>query len=284
MGGKAKTTEQFKEEMKIKNPNVEILEEYINNENERVGKINYNKYGSEITIVEYYSFKDIDVQFEDGYIEKGRRYDEFIRGSIISPYDKSVFGIGYLGEGKYKASCEYKNSKHYTYWHSMMQRCYDKKYKERQATYRDVICCEEWLNFQIFSKWYEENYYEIDNEKICLDKDILHKGNKIYSPTTCIFVPSSINNLFVKNNKNRGDLPIGIHYSKERNTYIAHCRNNFHDKIIYIGSYDTPEEAFYKGYKPFKEKVIKEVADYYKDKIPKKLYDALYNWKIEITD
>ena len=27
-----------------------------------------------------------------------------------------------------------------------------------------------------------------------------------------------------------------------------------------------------------------EVADYYKDKIPTKLYDAMYNYQVEITD
>jgi hypothetical protein len=47
--------------------------------------------------------------------------------------------------------------------------------------------------------------------------------------------------------------------------------------------YDTPEEAFH-AYKTAKEAYIKQVADEYKDKIPKKLYDALYAYTIEITD
>ena len=37
-------------------------------------------------------------------------------------------------------------------------------------------------------------------------------------------------------------------------------------------------------YKNFKEKVIKEVADEYKDLIPKELYNAMYRYEIEITD
>ena len=32
------------------------------------------------------------------------------------------------------------------------------------------------------------------------------------------------------------------------------------------------------------ENYIKQVADYYKDKIPQKLYDALYNYEVLITD
>ena len=47
--------------------------------------------------------------------------------------------------------------------------------------------------------------------------------------------------------------------------------------------FDTPEEAF-QTYKEFKENYIKQVADEYKDKIPEKLYEAMINYKIEITD
>lgn len=37
-------------------------------------------------------------------------------------------------------------------------------------------------------------------------------------------------------------------------------------------------------YKIRKEQNIKEVADKYKSRIPRKLYKALYNWKVEIDD
>ena len=43
------------------------------------------------------------------------------------------------------------------------------------------------------------------------------------------------------------------------------------------------EEAFY-SYKQIKEDYIKQMADEYKDKIPRKLYDAMYKWEVEITD
>ena len=87
----------------------------------------------------------------------------------------------------------------------MLRRCYDEKLHKKYPTYIDCKVCEEWLNFQNFAKWYYNNYYEIENEKICLDKDILHKGNKIYSPDNCVFVPNNINVLFVKSDKSRGD-------------------------------------------------------------------------------
>ena len=50
--------------------------------------------------------------------------------------------------------------------------------------------------------------------------------------------------------------------------------------------YDTQKKGF-KVYKYYKERNIKEVADYYKNKytkFPKKLYDALYAYEVEITD
>ena len=37
-------------------------------------------------------------------------------------------------------------------------------------------------------------------------------------------------------------------------------------------------------YKENKERLIKEVADKYRDKIPEKLYNALINWEVEYTD
>jgi hypothetical protein len=52
---------------------------------------------------------------------------------------------------------------------------------------------------------------------------------------------------------------------------------------IDLGHFKSINEAF-NAYKTAKEKYIKHIADEYKDKIPKKLYDAMYNWEVEITD
>ena len=51
----------------------------------------------------------------------------------------------------------------------------------------------------------------------------------------------------------------------------------------YLGLYITIEQAF-SAYKNFKENYIKEVADEYKDRIPQKLYDAMYRYEVEIDD
>ena len=156
----------------------------------------------------------------------------------------------------------------------MMQRCYG---NENRPTYKDVFVCEEWHNFQNFAKWFDDNYYEINDEMIELDKDILFKGNKIYSPETCVFAPQPINLLF--RHADRGEYPIGVEYVKLKNTKKCY-RAVFSQLDKY---YLTPEEAF-EFYKEHKEMYIKEVADKYKKYIPKKLYNAMYNYQVEIID
>lgn len=139
--------------------------------------------------------------------------------------------------------------------------------------------CKEWLCYSNFCEWFNENYYEIENEKVELDKDILNKGNKIYSPKTCIFAPKRINQLFPKCDKSRGDLPIGVSFDK--GAYTAGIMKK--RKKCHLGRFKTIEEAF-EVYKKAKEEYIKEVAEEYKEKIPSKLYEAMYSYEVEITD
>lgn len=153
--------------------------------------------------------------------------------------------------------------------------------RKKHPTYQEVVVCEEWHNFQNFAKWYYENYYEVNGERMELDKDILYKNNKVYSPETCFIVPQRINNLFVKTNAKRGSCPIGVHEHKN-GTYVVQCEFN-KERKRYLGCYQTKEEAFY-VYKHEKEKYIKEVAEEYKGLIPNELYNAMYNYKVEIND
>ena len=253
---------------------------------DRTGEETYNNFGSKMIIVKYNNNLDIDVYFpEYDYTINHVQYSAFKRGNIKCPYDPRTFGVGYLGEGKYKANENGKQTKCYDTWQSMLQRCYDDKYQEKNPTYKECEVCTEWHNFQNFAHWYENNYYEIEDEVMCLDKDILFKGNKIYSPETCVFVPQNINKLFTKSNKSRGDDPIGAHQLPSGN-YEAYCNNGYGEKIC-LGTYSTKEEAF-QVYKEYKEKYIKEVINSYEGIIPEphynRLRDAMYNYKVEIDD
>ena len=163
----------------------------------RIGETKISRFGSKMTIIEYNRNMDIWIKFEDGY-KTHTNYPAFQKGYVKNPYDKSVFGIGYFGEGKYTAKLNNKATSCYTLWHNMLRRCYVLKDMHTHPTYENCTVCEEWLNFQNFATWYEENFYQITNEKMAIDKDIVIKGNKIYSPETCVFVSQRINNFHLR--------------------------------------------------------------------------------------
>ena len=255
----------------------------VNDENYelRIGEVNKNTFGSRMTIIEYITNKSVIVKFDNEFSTRCS-YKQFTKGEVRNPYDKTMCNIGYIGEGSYKVKAKNKITKQYYAWVAMMHRCYYDKYLQKRTTYQDVIVCEEWHNFQNFAKWYDENYYGINQEIMHLDKDILIKGNKIYSPETCVFVPQNINGLFLKSDKSRGEYPIGVDYRKDMNSYQARCNTNDGEREQ-LGFFDSPEKAFC-AYKKHKEFIIKKVADRYKEYIPQKLYDVMYKYIVEISD
>lgn len=262
----------------VKNPN-----------NSRLYLTNYNTQGCLMKVVVYNSSDDIIVEFQDKYkAHVHTAWKHFNNGGVKNPYYPSVCGVGILGN-KYPA-CYFdekgkkKNTKEYQTWCCMLHRCFDKKEKDRYPTYQDVVCCEEWLLFENFYEWLhsQENFDKWVNLYMsALDKDILIKGNKIYSPNACCLVPVNINTLFVKSDAIRGNYPIGVvsHNNK--------CRAQLLMGNIYLNfpSRENYQEAFI-DYKNAKEKWIKQVAqeEYEKGTITKRCYDAMMNYEVEITD
>lgn len=235
-----------------------------------------------MTIINYRKYNDIDVYFSEyNYIFRGTTYDRFKKGRIQCPYEPRTWGKGYLGVGEYRKTINDIKTEQYNYWRMMLERCYSEKYHIKHPTYQKCVVCEEWLDFQNFARWYDNNYYQVDNETMCLDKDILNKGNKIYSPNTCVFVPERINALFTKCDKTRGDYPIGVYYNKTANKYIARCSTINGRK--HLGCFETPNDAFI-VYKNFKERYVKQMAFEYQEKIPNKLFNALYNYEVDVDD
>ena len=253
---------------------------------DRIGEEKVNKFGSKMIIKEYRKYNDIDVYFpEYDWTCKHWKYNHFKDGTIKCPYEPRICGIGYLGEGKYKAKENGKNTDEYKIYYQMIRRCYDPKHQEKYPTYKGCTVEDYLLNFQNMGKWIDENYYEVPGEKMQLDKDILCKGNKVYSRESCIFVPQRINLLFVKCDKVRGKDPIGV-YQLPSGNYQVTC-NNAYGEQLYLGTYSTEEQAC-QVYKQYKEKVIKEVIDSYEGKIPEPFYSklktAMYNYEVEIDD
>ena len=246
-----------------------------------------NNQGSPMKIIVYNSRKDIIVEFQDKHKAKVHtNYGNFQRSIVKNPYLPTVFGIGIIGT-KYPVSFNCVHTKEYTVWKSLLKRCYDHKTKERQPYYKDIKCCEEWLNFESFCDWLhnQSNFDKwLSGSRWALDKDILVKRNKIYSPETCCLVPQNVNCLFLKRESQRGSYPIGVRYSSDG--FMASCHNPFTDRNEIIGYYSTPENAFYLGYKPYKENIVKQVAqvEYDKGNITKECYEAMLNYVVEIDD
>lgn len=248
---------------------------FIKNKNkfiDRTGEFHINTQKCKFKIIAYYGSHNITVEFEDGTILENIEYCQISRGTLKNNNFPSVYSKGRCTEGHYSSKTHYLI---YSVWYSMLKRCYDETYQERQPAYIGCYVENYFLNFQNFGKWFEDNYMEGWH----LDKDILIKGNKIYSPETCCFVPQEINKLFTKSTKSRGNLPIGV--SKLSNKFVAQLSIN--DKTVYLGLFNTSEEAF-KAYKIAKEEYIREVADKWKDKVDTKVYKAMYNYKVEIND
>ena len=256
----------------------------VSKNKERLGEAVMQNCGELASIVEYVNSQDITIQFKTSGELVNTTYNHFVRGEVKSHFTPSVCGVGIKGlEPIVDENGEKLDS--YECWRKMLERCYSAKCQKKHPTYIDCRVCDEWLYYPNFKKWYEENYYEIDNKKSQLDKDILIKGNKIYSPDTCVFTPKFINTLFTKRQNSRGSFPIGVYYSKRDKKYKASL-SVFKDgeaTIKGLGYFDTADEGF-EAYKKAKEEYIKEVADEYKDKIPTKLYEAMYSYEVSIDD
>lgn len=239
----------------------------------RVGERYSSNHTGEFEIIEYFSARNCTIKFSDGTVMKNIRYDEIKNGRIRNPNAYVIFGVACIGEGVYKSNFDGGFNRYYVRWRNMLQRCYNPKIQNKNPSYKGVIVCDEWLNFQNFAKWYEENYIN----GFHLDKDIICPDCKVYSPETCAFVPREINNLFTKSNKARGKYPIGV--CRNGNNYAAVLGN----PCIYIGTFKTPEEAF-QAYKIAKESHIRELASKWKDQIDPRVYEAMMNYEVKITD
>jgi hypothetical protein len=244
----------------------------------RLGEKHVTNEGYEVEIIEYINSANCTIIFNNGCIIHNKCFDDIKKGKIRNPYHKSIYNVGYFGEGTYLGIVKNKRIKSYEVWVSMLTRCYYEKYKLRHPSYIGCSVVEEWHNYQVFAKWFTENYVE----GYQLDKDLLVKGNKIYGPDTCCFVPSLINNLIGKSGHNlKTDKTLPLRVTKSGNKFSAYC--SFYGKDKYLGVYFSIEEAFEK-YKLEKELYIKEVAEIYKDKITINCYLSLLNYKVEITD
>ena len=170
----------------------------------------------------------------------------------------------------------------YLAWTSMIKRCYDYATQKKSPTYVGCTVSEEFLTASKFVAWGEKQL-GFRKQGWANDKDILVKGNKIYSPETCCFVPREINGLFTLGKSGRGKYPLGVSITKSKN--FPRFTSTICGRLGYrhLGTFDTSYEAF-QAYKIAKESHIKVIAGKWKDQIDLKVYEALMSWEIDIYD
>lgn len=153
----------------------------------------------------------------------------------------------------------------YMVWKDMLRRCYQKGNSSQWHVYDGCSVCEEWFVFDNFDAWYSQRYVEGWH----LDKDILVQGNRIYSPETCCLVPNEINQCF-RQIKKRSGLPRGVKRIGQK--YSAEIQ--MQQKRYYLGVFDTIEEAS-AAFLVKKKELLFELAEKYKDKLEKRVYNVL---------
>jgi len=197
----------------------------------------------------------------------------------VAGKQRLVYGVG-VNDWNCVVTAGGKLIDEYCLWKHMLERCFSEKLKQNQPTYEGVTCSKEWLSMTTFIEDVSQmRGYGLKGWE--LDKDIIHKGNKLYSKDTCCFVPAEVNLLLTKSDNSRGEYPVGVDFRKVSGKFRAQLRIN--GKLKHLGYFTAPEEAF-QAYKAAKEACIKAVAEKWKDQLDERVYQALLNYTVDITD
>lgn len=232
-------------------------------------------------VIEYLNTNKVIVKFYDPEAFVNCSYSALKNGHVKNPLFPTFRGKGFIGVGRFSA----KDTRLFYLWTSMLYRGCVNGVALSQPSYKDVEVCDEWLDFQNFAEWCvrQKGFYAKDavGKSYQLDKDILVRGNKVYSPETCCFVPARVNSILINCKRARGEYLVGVSFHKRRNKFTA--TYNYFGKLTHIGSFDTEVQAF-QAYKQAKELYIKEVVRDYKESLCSIVYQTLINWEIGADD
>ena len=245
-----------------------------------VGKVCESLNSGDFKILKYDDARNVEIQFFKTGFETTVPLGSIRNGYVKDPYLPSVYGVGITGT-KYQVSEGGKDIKEYKLWHSMLKRCYSDGFKKKNQTYEGCRVSDNFLYYEYFYEWCNEQIgFGVDGWH--LDKDLLVKGDKVYSESTCVFIPQEINTVLIKSTASRGEYSIGVCWSNTNKAFVAQVRRN-KGKQEYLGSFKTEIEAF-NAYKVAKENYLKELANKWKSQIDGRAYNALMKYTVEITD
>lgn len=201
------------------------------------------------------------------------------RKYVKTPYCRSVFGVGYLGEGPFcatylNANGRYRQTSEYLKWAGMLKRCYNDQYLSRQPTYLEAVVCEDWHNFQVFAEWCQSQK-GFNREGFELDKDISEFSDKVYCPESCSFVPKIINSVMATRGK-KGKYLEGVEKNPKGSRYFAHIGKG--GQRLRVGTAASEEDA-YELFRIARQSYIHSLAESYKNVLEDKTYTYLSNYK-----
>ena len=255
---------------------------YLNDVNYKdcVGKVFKSKSSGDFKVLKYNGSKNVKIQFLNTGFEATVQLTTIKNGEVKDKYSPSVCGVGIVGT-EYLTTINGVQIKEYVLWCSMLVRCYSDGFKNKYPTYEGCEVSENFKSFEYFYEWCHKQvgFGECGFQ---LDKDLLAKGNKVYSENTCVFIPPEINSLLVNNTASRGEHLLGVHWCNTNKAFIARVNKN-KGGSEHLGYFNTELEAF-NTYKKAKESFIKEQAEKWKDKIDIRAYEALMSYEVNIDD
>lgn len=103
---------------------------------------------------------------------------------------KKIMGVGY---SSVYLTNEDKGALSYKMWRKMIHLCYGigEEYNQKRKGLR-FECCNSWLDYQNFLRWFNKNYRKGKECSMTLTKCVISKGNTIYNPNNCAIVPKEI--------------------------------------------------------------------------------------------
>ena len=211
---------------------------YLNDVNYKdcVGKIFKSKSSGDFKVLKYNDKKNVEIQFVDTGFEAVVQLGSIRNGNVKDPYVPSVCGVGISGT-KYPITINGRNTKEYSLWCDMLRRCYSDTYKKKHPTYEGREVSNKYKNYEYFYEWCQ-NQIGFGVNGFELDKDLLIKGNKVYSESTCVFTPKEMNQVLVKRESSRGEHLIGVSWNNTNKAFVATVRKN-KGKREYLGLFNT---------------------------------------------
>ena len=230
-----------------------------------------NNFG-EVVVEKYESASRVHVRFKNTGNVVITCMSTLRSRSLKDKQAPSILGFGIVGEDiPSKGGVQ---DKAYGAWHGILARCLNPKTKAKQPTYADCKVHEDWQYYQNFKEWF---YNQVGSglEGYQVDKDLLVRGNLLYSADTCCLIPRDLNtylaSLPVYGCTTCIDFKVNVcQYAVE----VTHEGCKYH-----LGYFNTYKQAFME-LKTFKEQKLREFAEKYKGLVSDHVRERLLTYEI----